>query len=122
MFTRTMQKVTVDKNELLAKLRANKEKHVNDFNTSIVGYRKEVVEYLGKLIDDVNNSKDIKHHIDVDKPVSYEREYNRAIAMLEMSVDNKIELDGDTFNKYVLDEWEWKNTFETISAKYLNNS
>ena len=119
-FYNNQQKVNVKRVELLEKLRANKENHVAKFKEAIVGYRKEVINYLEKLIDEVNNSKDISHTINVDKPFSYEKEYSRVIAMLEMSIDDTIELDSTTFNRYVLDEWEWKSNFETISAKYLS--
>jgi hypothetical protein len=51
-------------------------------------------------------------------PTSYADSYTRAIRMLELSVEEVIEIDATTFNQLVLDEWQWKQQFTTMSSTY----
>ena len=53
-----------------------------------------------------------------EKPHSYEDSYKKAIRMLELSVEDIIEVQEDTFNQLVLDEWHWKHVFSTTNAMY----
>jgi hypothetical protein len=54
-------------------------------------------------------------------PVSYADSYNRAIRMLELSVDTVIELEEQIFNQLVLDEWSWKRTFVANATMYKSS-
>lgn len=125
-----MRRVNIEKNKLLEKVKENLEKHIKEYNEAVEDYIAVVQEIC------VENVKTAKRNLKVSKemngvngdfnlpkmfpstPVSYENEYNRAIAMLEMSADEIIELESEVFNQLVLDEWEWKRNFEMTNTLY----
>ena len=125
-----MRTVNIEKNKLLEKVKENLEKHIKEYNEAVEDYIAVVQEIC------VENVKIAKRNLKVSKemncvngdfnlpkmfpsiPVSYENEYNRAIAMLEMSADEIIELESEVFNQLVLDEWEWKRNFEMTNTLY----
>lgn len=116
-----MRTVKLDKNELLAIVRENKEKHVATFNEAVTDY-KVAVEKLCKKNYELSQTGDLSQIEQIrpmpSLPVSYEDNYSRAIRMLELSVDSVIELEDQIFNQLVLDEWSWKRGFSASAALY----
>lgn len=116
-----MKSVKVERAELLGIVRANKEKHITDFNEAVEDYKAAVLKLatanlkLAKTAD-LNNISQIKGL--PTRPSSYADSYTRAIRMLELSVEDVIELGEDVFNQLVLDEWHWKNSFTASAALY----
>ncbi len=49
------------------------------------------------MMDEVKNRRPVKHHNSLVQPVDQTKEYDRAIKMLEMCVDETIELSGAEF-------------------------
>ena len=120
-----MRKVNISKEELLEIVRANKKKHVEDFKESVTDYKKAALVIAKDNLALVKTGK-VEEILKVKsmppKPVSFEHDYDRAIRMLELSVDEVIELEQDIFNQLVLDEWTWKSTFTSDSTIYKTYS
>ena len=116
-----MRSVKINKAELLKIVQDNKKKHVKEFEESVKDYKKGAIK-LAKEHVDLAKSGDLDKIAKIkampQKPMSYEKEYDRAIRMLELSVEDVIELEDDVFNQLVLDEWSWKNTFVATGAMY----
>lgn len=116
-----MRFVKINKKELLDIVRANKVTHVAEYNEAIEGYKNTVLKIakdnlkLAKTGDVNAFAKMVQRPT---PPTSYETEYNRAIRMLELSVDDVIELEEDTFGQLVLDEWVWKHSFLAATSMY----
>lgn len=116
-----MNEVNINKNKLLSILMENKLTH-------IANYKEAEQDYIDAvLIICTNNLKLAEYGIikkfgDIKpiptKPVSYETDYNKAIRMLELSIDNNIALSKYEFSQLVLDEWEWKHDFKMSSMNY----
>lgn len=51
-------------------------------------------------------------------PEDHTKDYDRAIQMVEWSIEDTIELDTRQFQQLVMDEWEWKERFDTQIAAY----
>lgn len=116
-----MRSVKVEKNELLKIVRENKKKHVKEFEESVKDYKKGAITIAKKHVElaktgDLDEIARIKAM--PQKPTSYEKDYDRAIRMLELSVEDTIELEEDIFNQLVLDEWTWKNAFVASASLY----
>lgn len=116
-----MKPVRVFKNELLETVKKNRDKHVAEYDEAIEGYKTSVAR-IAKSNNKLAKSRDLKK-IEMIKPyparpVSYQDCYDRAIAMLTMSVDEHVELTEDVFNQLVLDNWDWKRTFDSTNAIY----
>ena len=116
-----MRSVKIDKKKLLAIVRENKEKHIAEYNESVADFKDLAIRITTKNLEIVNTG-------DLDKiaklkavpaaPVSHEKEYERAIRMLELSVEKEIEVEEDIFNQLVLDEWAWKHQFVASASLY----
>jgi len=110
--------VSVDKKELLEKLEENRTKHRAIFEEAIVGYRECAIELLDKRLAAIKSGKKINMIFKVIEPQDHTTDYDVAIAMIKMSVDDTIELDQTQFQCYVLDDWRWKRDFLYSNAQY----
>jgi hypothetical protein len=116
-----MNAIKMNRLELLAIVKANKETHVKEFIESVEDYKTLVLKTNNDNVKlarsgDLEKFKKIKAMPPV--PVSYEDSYKRAIRMLELSVEDIIEVEEDVFNQLVLDEWNWKRSFLANSTIY----
>lgn len=116
-----MRTIKVSKKELLKTLIANKEKHIKEYQEAVEDYKQVVLQMTQtnlKLAKTADLGLFAKIKSIPNAPQVYEKEYSRAIRMLEMSVEDVIELEDDVFNQLVLDEWGWKNQFVATSTLY----
>lgn len=116
-----MRSVKVNKAELMKILQDNKKKHVKEYEESVKDYKKAALKVAKEHVE-LAKSGDLDKIAKIkampSRPNSYEDSYNRAIRMMELSVDDVIELEEQIFNQLVLDEWSWKNAFVATSAMY----
>lgn len=116
-----MRYVKVDKVELLEIVRENKKKHIKEYDESVKDYKKAAVKIAKEHVE-LAKTGDLEQIAKIKampgKPTSYEKEYDRAIRMLELSVEDQLEIESDVFNQLVLDEWAWKNMFVASGALY----
>lgn len=123
-----MNQTVINRMKLLEIVRENLAKHLSDYAESVQDHLKAMVKIAehnkkvalknlkqckAEKIDDLQSFKGA-----LPKPSSYEKEYNRAIRMLELSVEENITVEEDVFNQLVLDEWGWKNNFVGTMALY----
>lgn len=114
-----MQTVKVKKVELLSALQKNRESHRSLFLKAQEGYRKAVIDELDGMLDEAKAGKRIRRSVTLIEPIDQTREYDRAIAMLGMSVDDVIELSAEEFNNYVRDEWDWSAKVFGSNTQYV---
>ena len=113
-----MKGVTVKKEELLTKLRENREGHRAISLEAQAGYKTAVIEELEKRLADARDGKRVQVHVRMDAPDDHTEEYDRSIAMLEMSVDDEIEVTAHEFACFVMDDWGWKQDFLLSNSAY----
>lgn len=106
------------KDELLEILQKNKDQHREIFKEACEGWRSCMLARLHSLVDDVKSGNPIKIHLGLSMPVDQTLDYDRAIKMLEMCVDDVIELDENTFANYVMDDWRWTHDFIASNVRY----
>lgn len=117
-----MNAIKVKKSELLDKLKANRANHSDQFEKAAVGYRKRVIEVLESRLDDARKGKLPVLVFNLPLPVDQTKAYDRAIGMLELSVDDVIELEEHDYQQYVLDEWTWSQSASTSNAFYIGKN
>lgn len=125
-----MNSVKVKKSELIDRVTENLAKHIIEYRNACEGYKADaiaeintVTERLRRQVDSLQMGEVIRlAHVtfSLPSPESHEKDYLRAIEMLRMSVDEEIEVESDDFRRYVMDEWDWKERFDTIRASYSN--
>lgn len=113
-----MRKVTVNKEELLAEVKENREEHREEYKEACENYRIEAARLFREKADAADAGEIPDPSIDLDRPVEFLDEYDQAIRMLEMEQHDQIELTEDEFQKLVLDEWQWSSRFERHTSSY----
>ncbi len=113
-----MNAITVDKAALLTKLRENREKHRAIFLEAQEGYRIAAIAELDKMLAEAKAGKKIRRTVTLVEPMDQTSDYDRAISMLEMSVDDKITLEEHDFQSFVQDQWRWKKQWSTSNSLY----
>lgn len=104
-----MEKVKVKRLTLLSKLTDNRKVHAEEFEKALGAYRDVAISRLTDMLTVAKNGGAIATRTDLVEPVSKVAEYDRAIAMLDMSVEDNIDLTQDEFDCLVLDNWKWKS-------------
>jgi hypothetical protein len=117
MMTHNGMQVTVKVSELLSRLEDNLKAHESQYNHALElwqeDFANEVDELEASSLDKFPQSLiDIQNSV----PKSYAKEYERAIDMFEMTVQEEMTIDQDMFNQYCRDEWGWKHS--TLTNKY----
>ena len=121
---RSLSSVKVNRAEILERIRKNLENHIQEYEQALEDWRVSVVKQLKVSLKEANKGTDInlKVYRNLPKPENHQKQYEIAIDMLEMSLDDELELDKDEFRKYIRDEWEWKEEFRRMSDTYANSS
>lgn len=135
-----MRKVNINREKLLAILRENLAKHIDNYNQALEEYKQALLveiqekreslnSQLDKLENGVNNGNlepllFLDVHFEVDKPHSHEENYREMIQTFELEVNDVVELDSKEFSQYVMDKWDWneqlKNQRIFYATKQLN--
>ena len=113
-----MNTVKVKREELLTKVRANRDAHRELFLKAQEGYRKLVIEELDRMLEDARKGRPIQRSVTLTEPSNHIKDYDRVITMLEMSVDDTITLDAHDFDRYVMDNWDWSRFALATNTAY----
>lgn len=113
-----MKNVTVDKADLLDKMRSNRDGHRDQFLRALEGYRKAVVAELEKHLDMARTNGPIHLRVQLPTPQDHTADYDRVIGMLEMSTGDEIGLSEADYECYVLDDWDWSQHVQATSSRY----
>ena len=113
-----MESIRVNKAELLTTLEANRAKHRQIFEEACDGYQKAVIKELEAQLKRAKEGIRQTMLISIPAPIDQTKEYDRAVAMLKMSVDKEVLLSELDFRCYVLDDWDWKQRFLASSRAY----
>ncbi len=113
-----MNAIKVSKAALLETLRKNRDKHRQIFLEAQAGYRTAVIAELDNMLAEAKAGKKIRRSVTLTEPMDQTKDYDRAIAMLEMSVEAEVSLEEHDFQQYVLDEWTWKRQWSTSNRLY----
>ena len=122
MITMHSQSVNVSRVELLAKLRENLATHRVEYAEAVADYQDRLLADLKlatKKVSKIKDVQDLKNFkFSLPYPVSYEKSFTDIIEMLEMSVDETIELDAQSFRAYIKNEWAWRSQFDATRQSY----
>ena len=113
-----MENVKVNKSEALDILRLNRSTHRTIFLEAVEGYKAQALKLLEDCLSSFRAGKFQPLDIRLPLPQDQTKDYDRAIRMLEMSVDDVIELDEHSFTCYIMDDWNWKRQFLAGNSSY----
>lgn len=110
--------VNVNRVALLETLKKNRELHIKEYNAAAGGYHQAMLDKLQETIKKVKKGEVTELNVSLSRPRSYEEHYTETIEMLELSVDENINLDSESFRAYFKDEWSWSGGFKNLVASY----
>ena len=111
-----MEKIKVNKTELLSILETNRSKHRQIFEEACDGYQKAVIKELEAQLKRAKEGIRRSTLISIPAPVDQTKEYDLAIAMLKKSVEEEVFLSEQDFRCY--DDWDGKQKFLASSRSY----
>ncbi len=114
-----MRTVTVHRDEFLTRVRENRDNHRQVFEEAVEGYRNRLTNELERRIRDLKRGRQVDQYIGLPEPEDHTDDYDRILAMAEMSIDDTLELTEDEFAMYVMDQWRWKQSFSHSTALYV---
>jgi hypothetical protein len=114
-------KTIVPREKLLDILTKNKAEHESIFAAAKEGYLKAVQEALNKVADTFHDTKklDLQPLHKLNDPQNYVTEYDDAIGMVAMTIQENIELEHDEYRQYVLDKWHFGRQFVMSNSAYV---
>jgi len=119
-FTPTLSETRIEKNNLLKVLQENLVKHRIEFERAQSDYWEALEVYHENRLTSAKKKQNGAGLPEPVQPESHEKEYQKVIRQLELSVDDKVSLNDQQFQTYVMDDWYWKNTFalnnQTLAA------
>lgn len=113
-----MNSVKVAISDLLRTLETNRAEHIKDFDEAMEGYKVSMLKELLSKVKTIKKIGKVSHMFTTVVPVSYEKDFDEAIAQLEWSVDKEVLLTAGEFKQLVLNEWSWQNSFKTTIGMY----
>lgn len=114
----TERSIKIDRQTLLAALRANLAIHKTEFAEAVVDYKNKLAIDLHAARSSLLNGSVAWDKVSVtfNRPISHEMDYVEAIEILEYEVRDEVEIDGQSFKAYVKNVWPWTTTFSTTNA------
>lgn len=116
-----MEKVKVYKDELKTKLLNNRDDHKDLVEKAKKGYLKAIKQELNRLLEKVEQGEliNLQELYRFDQPVDKTEEYDTALQMLEMSVEDEIVLSRREFQNFVQDKWDWTDKMLFSNTRYI---
>jgi hypothetical protein len=91
------------KEKLIARIKENKQKHIEAYDKAVIAYRRVALEQLADLTVKVK-SGDMTVRLNLTTPIDNRENYDKIIEMFEWDIKDIVELDQDEYNEYILDE------------------
>lgn len=96
------RKINVKTGDIINALKANKIKHLDEFEKAKIAYKKEGLEQAAEIIHKLE-AGDTNLKLELIEPVNKSHWYDEKITMFKYEVNEIIELDQLEFEAYVLD-------------------
>jgi len=114
-----MDKVKVQKTELVAALTKNRDQHAKDYKEALGGYYMQAEkEFEAKLVKIKAGEKFSTYFKDLAKPQYHIKEYNDVIDMLGVSSDETVYISMEDYLKYYKNEWDWQASWSLSNSGY----
>jgi hypothetical protein len=111
--------VQVPRERLLETLRTNRAEHLLLYTEAMTAYRDAVIKEMSARLRKIRAGGEIdKSFSNLVSPRSFESSFDKAIAMLEWHRADTITLTSYDFERYVLNDWEWRGQFASSTLGY----
>lgn len=116
-----MRDYEVDVKEVLETLKKNLEQHRKDYLEAHEGFKvkaKAAAKDLVKRIDNSQPYDKVNLSLGLTPPVSYEKQYEEVIFCFSMEKRERVTLDSAEMARYMMDKWDWSESFNVTKSIY----
>lgn len=113
------RKISISKNNLIAKLKENKKNHIDEYEKAVVAYKKEALKQLAELKTKVEGGV-LDISLELVTPVNVSNKYDDIIKMFEWELNDVVDLTKSEFDEYVLDKFHFSITAKFSNQTYLS--
>jgi len=113
-----MKTVKINRDDLLEVLINNREKHNRNVSELKADRQAAIIEWMESSIKEFATYTKEPELKDFPKIGDNSSAYDRAIRMMEMSVDKEIELSESEFDQYVMDNWSFNHDLLRTATFY----
>jgi len=120
-----MEKIKVNKLNLLEVLNKNRNQHIEDYKLAVEGYKILSKKALQKKLKELKNLNDENYNefslyfSHIEKPVSHEDDFDTVIGMLNITIETDINISASEYKQYYLNEWQWKRDWYFSNTGYM---
>ncbi len=127
-----VEKITVEKARLVARLQENLETHKKSFKEAYAGYldaRATAIVRIAEVASATDHlkKKDRKKLTEVwntysnlDVPQDHSKDYDQALALMDWDTKEDMDLSIQDFEYFINDNWEWTGKFQRTMSSYSN--
>lgn len=113
------REINVKKEDLIQKIKENKENHIKEFDKAVVAYKEEAEKQLMKELARLNTDGALDIKLDLITPVNNADNYDKILQMFEWEQNEIVKLQQDEFREYVQDEFDFAITARMSNSAYL---
>jgi len=94
--------ITVNKKELIVKIKENKKKHIEEYEKAIIAYKEEALKQLRTQLERVEEGA-LDADLDLITPINNADNYEKILEMFTWEIADEVVLEQDEFQEYVQD-------------------
>lgn len=115
--------ITVKVADLIAALKANREKHIVEYQDASAAYLEQVRECLEEFRRSAEAGviRPDNYAMRLNPPVNATQNYDQYIRMFEMSQDETIKIAVNEYSTIVEDAWDWAQNAKVVNAFYTES-
>lgn len=118
MLSLRSRSVNVNRLDLIEAIKRGKDLHLQAYAEAQSDYQINVSVFLTEAVRRVSLGDFTQVKIPFDPPVLRSAEYDEVIEMMEVSVDETINLDAESYKAYYKNEWPWTRSFLESAQMY----
>ncbi len=111
-------KLTFKREDILARLRVNQERHIRILREANKGYLEQAQAALEAKLEEVKAGELVTLSFSLSRPVSHATTYVAMISMLEATSDEMLVLTMEQQQAFMYDRWDWQEQFLTANSGY----
>lgn len=115
---RNGREITVDKANLIEKIKLNKENHLAEYEKAVEAYKAEAKRQLNAQLKALKNGS-LSVKVNLVAPSNKTEEYDKLISMFKWEKATEVVLSQGEFNEYVLDETSFAREAKMLNSTYL---
>jgi hypothetical protein len=112
-----LNRVQINKQKLLEKLKQNREKHKVEYEEALSGWKQDVIAEMEKNLV-LAKANEFHLHIHLEKPTDHSEDYDHVISLLSASEDEIVIISASEFRQYHEDQWRWRGGHEEAVMNY----